>query len=158
MRSASARHLLQKITSGGERAASGLGGSRNDLTLDGKDRTSGKPRTCVVASSRVTCESHRERRRRRGIGFPTRHEHTVPTGSVFVMPSKKSASSKGKRETSALVLTVDEIRQLLVVGRAAAYALARQLGRRIGGKKRGRLLVPRAAFERWLRESEGGAS
>lgn len=59
-----------------------------------------------------------------------------------------------RRKTDRLVFSIAELRDVLGIGRAAAYALARRLGRRLGGK-RGRLLVPRRAVERWL---EGAAS
>ena len=72
--------------------------------------------------------------------------------------SKKNPKAKTSQK-SALVLTVDEIRDLLGIGRAGAYALAKRLGRRVSGRKRGRLLVLRAALDEWLRgQSEGGAS
>ena len=76
------------------------------------------------------------------------------------MPSKKRTQSKKNPKTkSTLVLTVEELRRSLGVGRAAAYALAREIGRRVGGRGRGRLLVPREALNTWLRgRAAGGAS
>ena len=50
-----------------------------------------------------------------------------------------------------LAFTVRELREILPIGGNASYRLARQIGRRHGGK----LLVPRAALERWLEEREG---
>lgn len=159
MRFVTARHLLQKIIFGGVCAAGSLVRSRKTLTGDGKDRHSTQPRTCVVAPlerlARAAAKGGGDPGTVPQVGMST----LFPNGIGVVMPSRKSASSKGNRETSELVVTVEEIRRLLVIGRAAAYALARQLGRRIGGKKRGRLLVPRAALEKWLgTKSEGGAA
>lgn len=73
--------------------------------------------------------------------------------------SKRGTRTKENAKTNnGLVLSVDEIRTLLGVGRAAAYKLAKSIGVRIGGR-RGRLLVSREAFDSWLRgKTAGGAS
>lgn len=91
-------------------------------------------------------------------------KHTLSFGNGALMskslhsPSKKNRKAKTNRK-SALVVTVDEIRDLLGIGRAGAYALAKRLGRRVSGKKRGRLLVLRTALDEWLRgQAAGGAS
>jgi hypothetical protein len=64
-----------------------------------------------------------------------------------------------KAAASALVVTVDELRSLLGVGRNAAYRLAQKLGVRISGHRRGRLLVARERLDEWLRgQRTGGAS
>lgn len=56
----------------------------------------------------------------------------------------------GARKTPSLVCSIEEIRELLGgVSRAAAYEVARRIGRRVGGK-RGRLIVSRQALESWL--------
>lgn len=74
------------------------------------------------------------------------------------MALKKRTRPSTRRKNTA-VLTVAELRQELGIGRAAAYALAKQLGRRISDGGRGRLLVPRVALDAWLRgKPEGGAS
>jgi hypothetical protein len=52
------------------------------------------------------------------------------------------------KEGSSLVVSIEEIRRLLGVGRATAYGVARKLGRRVG--RRGRLIVSRHALEAWL--------
>jgi hypothetical protein len=62
---------------------------------------------------------------------------------------------KNRGTQQSLVCSIEEIRTLLGVGRATAYGIARELGRRAGGKPRGRLIVSRHALEAWLRR--GGA-
>lgn len=75
------------------------------------------------------------------------------------MPSKKRTESKKNRRTkSTLVLTVEQVRRLLGLGRAAAYTLAREIGHRVGGRERGRLLVPREALNTWLRGRTAGGT
>ena len=61
-------------------------------------------------------------------------------------------TNKGKAEAgqASLTCSVDEIREMLDVGRSTAYAIARELGRRVRGKRRGRLIVSRHALEAWL--------
>jgi len=67
-----------------------------------------------------------------------------------VRRNKGKTNVRAKGETP-LVCTIVEIGQLLRVGRAAAYAVAREIGRRVGGKRRGRLIVSRDALQAWLR-------
>ncbi len=95
-------------------------------------------------------------------------QHTPQTVSGGVVMSKqKSARSKSGRVArstaaakSALVVTVDELRTLLGIGRAAAYRLAHKLGVRIADGRTARLLVPRERLNEWLtgRARNGGAS
>jgi hypothetical protein len=74
------------------------------------------------------------------------------------MSAKKRVQRKKSVEAAdAVVITVEEMRRLLGVGRAAAYRLAKRLGVRIGGP-RGRLLVARTRLDNWLRGQKGGAS
>ncbi len=62
---------------------------------------------------------------------------------------------KDRARTRGAVLTVRELQKLLGIGRAAAYALARRIGRRVSGKRRGRLIIGRAAVDTWL--ANGGS-
>lgn len=72
--------------------------------------------------------------------------------------SKTKRSAKRSRK-GTLVVTVDEIRDLIGIGRAQAYLVAEKLGFRVSGKKRGRLFVLRTVLDEWLRtRSAGGAS
>ena len=73
-------------------------------------------------------------------------------------PKKRALSKKSRRTKSTLVLTVHEVRRLLGLGRAAAYSLAREIGHRVGGRERGRLLVPREALNTWLRGRTAGGT
>lgn len=59
---------------------------------------------------------------------------------------KRAADEAG---TERLLMSIDDIRTELRCGQAAAYGIARAVGRRLT-EKRGRLLVTRRAFERWL--------
>jgi hypothetical protein len=74
------------------------------------------------------------------------------------MPRVKSSRAKDRRDPvgRTKLYSVEEIRQLLPIGRAAAYALARRLGRRLGR----RLYVVRSVLDNWLarRGDKHGAS
>lgn len=67
--------------------------------------------------------------------------------------SNARALRSAMSSVESLAVTVRELRELLPLGKAAAYELARSLGFRVGG----RLLVPRAALHALLAGSAGGA-
>ena len=70
------------------------------------------------------------------------------------MPQSKKKQSQGPSEQ--LALTVDDLRLLLPLGKTAAYSLAQRIGVRLGGP-RGKIIVTRAALDRWLESPNGGA-
>lgn len=140
------------------------GNVRSVLTLVADDEYSSAIQSCIVALrewlSIVTIHGSGDTGAVPHVGM----KHTLSFGNGALMskslhsPSKKNRKAKTNRK-SALVVTVDEIRDLLGIGRAGAYALAKRLGRRVSGKKRGRLLVLRTALDEWLRgQAAGGAS
>ena len=76
-------------------------------------------------------------------------------GSRSVGKIKTRKKDRTTADPSPLVYSIEEIRRLLGVGRGTAYEVARNLGKRVGGKRRGRLIVSRHALESWL-DGEAG--
>jgi hypothetical protein len=62
------------------------------------------------------------------------------------MPRAKSQRAKGRRAPTMQLYSIQQIREILPIGRAEAYALARRLGRRLGRK----LYVVPSVLEDWL--------
>ncbi len=53
-----------------------------------------------------------------------------------------------KINTHQLAFSPEDLRKLLPIGRSGCYRLAREIGKRFGGK----ILVPKVALDAWLAE------